>query len=908
VIFELDELTSHPEDKDQWYMYYNLTDDALYIQVLATTDPSYPQWEEFEKGEQVRDSMRISGTLTRSQYSAKDFQTYKDEITARIKEKWGDFFNAFISADTTIMLVDYVSAALDQLSWYVDRESDEWYLGLARIKSNISIIAESLGYKSNPAQPSLATLSVVLPDGPYAFDVPLRKGHIFQSTSGIPFELDSDQVIPAGSGTEDNPFSINVYQGQTFTEVFAADGSLNPVFNLGLVPLNSFLTDSHMVCSVKNVEWTLDDFLPFDDSEVYEVNFLSDPPTLKFGNNIVGKKPNQGDEIRISYVTTLGKAGGLVGNDQITSSVTPVVVNFQSISIDVTNDLPSSSGSDPESSDSIKANAPKAWMAADRFVTGEDISALLMNYPGVEKSNAISIRDIEQDLELQGKLTDVSDHATSITQALSSIDDTLDVALGYTGPSTESGTILNLVTQIHASYLTALEKTADILTHTASVETAKTDTLGYVESARSRMGFLPYSEIVGKGDGSTTNFQKYLTMKPVVPGSFFITVAIGDPYFTNESSPNGDCDTYPGFVDVSTHTFTSNEIGRLIRIGSDMRQIVSYTGTRARYSGPRIYGTSLIVEIYSGEIAGYDQGNGTVSGVGISSGTITYGSATTSPTINITFSPAPSGVSGSYGAIIFCAYQYEDNSMLSIMDDLETSLDTFSDIASDIEDTKDEIDISIEEMHDASLAIDTATDSVETTIGTAQGQITTALLIPSQLSDDVDTLTDYLSEVISSEGKANIVRLSILQKDSNGFYSAPTQALMNAVKEYADDRRIETVNYSIISGAYYMLAVSLSVEISVYKQYLFDDVKTDVETALNELFKDRDYEEGLMRSDYYGVVKGVDGVKHANIEIASVEYYDEDNGDTPPQVDADGNLFIDSQHVITKGEFSIVEI
>ena len=64
------------------------------------------------------------------------------------------------------------------------------------------------------------------------------------------------------------------------------------------------------------------------------------------------------------------------------------------------------------------------------------------------------------------------------------------------------------------------------------------------------------------------------------------------------SSPDGDCDAAPGKVTCATMTppFDSLDVDRLIRIGSELRHIVSVTnGTTVVYSGALITGTGLNV-------------------------------------------------------------------------------------------------------------------------------------------------------------------------------------------------------------------------------------------------------------------------------------------------------------------------
>lgn len=162
MILAVPEYSSPPASPDQWDRYYDTGQDKVYIQTLETTDPSYPNWQEIEQGAAIRDSMRHDITLTKSKYSAKDYQTFLDEILAYVKENWGSSFNDFMSSDAAIMIAEYISAALDSLSWYLDRETDDHYMDLARVASNVARLSRYLGYKPTPSVAASVDIDVTL--------------------------------------------------------------------------------------------------------------------------------------------------------------------------------------------------------------------------------------------------------------------------------------------------------------------------------------------------------------------------------------------------------------------------------------------------------------------------------------------------------------------------------------------------------------------------------------------------------------------------------------------------------------------------------------------------------------------------------------------------------------------------
>lgn len=902
MILSVPEYTAAPASPDQWDRYYNLTDDTLYIQTLATTDPSYPTWVEMAEGAAVRDDMRHEITLTRSLYSAKDYQTFLDEIIAYIAERWGDSFNDFMSSEPAMMIAEYISAAFDQLSWYLDREVDDWYMELARVSGNVARLARYLGYKPTPSVAASVDLSLTLPNGPYGFDVPLKEGHQFEGPNSLIFELESDQTITAGDTEKD----VGAIQGQTFTEVFVSDGSANQIFNLSLVPDGEYLARSRTYLTVDLDEWDESDFLPYSAAEEYELIYLTSPPQLRFGNGVIGKIPPAGKEIRVSYVATRGNEGGLATSGTITTSNTTVIVNFQTIPLEVTNALPASGGSPPETTDSIKAQAPQYFIAADRLVTKGDYDTLSSAFSSaagaVAKASSLIVRGVDDDLELQALMTALTQDREELDTYLAAISTNQDDILALTGDTSTEDTIRYLTNNIRTTDLLIRAKTAEIDVNVTVAKDYLTDAEDDLDLAKTQLDFLPFQEMVGQGDGTTTVFSKNLAKYPIKEGSLAVFVSDKSP---TKSATDGDCDATPGrLVATASPVFASTDVGKMIRIGGEYRQILKYVSTTTiEYSGSRIYGTSLLVDVYPSAVVGYANDAGVISGTGIS-GTITYSSGA----LSVTLTTAPEGISGSYGIPIITTYQYKDESIQGVIDDAisdlalaDTSIDSFSTIGDEIDDYSVLVD-------DDSTSADTACDTIDTEATETKSLASSAGGIPTQIQNDIDELSTYIDTMFSGDCKANVVRVSCLALDSNGFYAAPSIALKTDLKTYLDERKIRTIQNSVVGGDFYLVKVKLAIELKIESLFVFLTVKEAVLAAVDTMLKGRDYEQPLLRSEYYGVVDDIDGVDYSNITIEDTAYKSALNTATPPSVNSDGNLFVSENEVVTKWSVSVTQI
>jgi hypothetical protein len=902
MILAIDEYPAAPASPAQWYQYYNTLDDKVYMQLLPTTDPLYPSWQEVQKGANLRDDMRHQATLTRSQYSAKDFQTYLDEIIAYISQKWGDDFNDFMASEPAMMIAEYIAASLDQMSWYLDRESSEWYMELGRIASNVATRARYLGYKPSASVAASVDLSITLPNGPYAFDIILSKGHQVEGPNSLVFELVTDKTILAG----EEGAIVGAYQGQTFTERFTATGEANQTYRLSLVPDGQFLSQGKTLCTVDLDEWTEEEFLPYDDSESYELNYLASPPEIRFGTGVMGKIPPDGAEIIVTYIATAGKGAGFATSGTITKNLTTVVVNFEQIPLEVTNANPATGGADAESIASIKANAPRYFMAADRLVTESDYDILASTYSGlagaVAKAKSLIIRGVEDDLQLNELLDALVDSSADLQNYLDLIIEQQESIQGLTGDSGFPATIRGLINLIDAKYTTIRTELTNIDGRVVTTQGFISDCRDDISLAQTRLGFLPFQELIGMGDGIADNFSITLAKTPITPGT--VGVFVGDKTPTKSGS-DGDCDTSPGsLISAADITFLATDVGKLIKIGGEYRQIVKFVGaTTIQYSGPRIYGTALLVDVYPPAVVGYDDGEGNITGNGIS-GSITYASGALSVDLVV----APEGISAKYGTPVICTYQYIGEGIQSVLDDADSDAVLANDDVALVLGNTSSISDEVDSAETENASIGTRCDDIDaiavltiTTAGNAGN-------IPTQIQNGIDALLEYLDEVLSGPCKANIVRVSCLTKDANGFYAEPSLALTTELKAYLDARKIRSVQNSVVSGAYYLVQVKLHIALSIADQYVFKTVKEAVEPLIDEMFKDRDYGQPLLRREYYDVVDEVDGVDYPNINITDVGYADPSNEGTPPSVDANGNLFVGKHEVITKWSVEIVEI
>lgn len=104
--------------------------------------------------------------------------------------------------------------------------------------------------------------------------------------------------------------------------------------------------------------------------------------TLRFGDSLNGARPPAGKEFRADYRVGNGKAGN-VGADSIKH-----VVSDDSAVTSVWNPLPARGGTDPESMERVRQDAPSAFRRQERAVTEADYAEVAQRFPGVQRAAA----------------------------------------------------------------------------------------------------------------------------------------------------------------------------------------------------------------------------------------------------------------------------------------------------------------------------------------------------------------------------------------------------------------------------------------------------------------------------------------------------------------------------------------
>jgi hypothetical protein len=364
-------------------------------------------------------------------YTSRDYAAIRDEMIALIPTFLPEWTTTDAS-DFGITLIELFAYMGDSLNYYIDRAANEGFITTATQRSSVLAIANLLGYTPSNGTPAATTLTF---SNSTASTVSMpAKTQIATTTTvngvstQIIFETDATVVIPAAVGATKGTISAPSTQGETITSEYLGDsnGTAYQTFSLANTPLISGTTQ----IVINSVAYTRVDYLIDSNGNdpVYTVNTDAEGVSyINFGDNVSGRIPPIG-AVYATYRIGGGTSGN-VGPSTLKYLITNVVAG-----VTVNNATAASGGADPESTDTIRINAPTALTALNRAVSLKDYAALSIQISSVAKAiaDATSFNNVSVyiapygDLSLGTPGVDVSgDPTATFTNAAATLEEFL---------------------------------------------------------------------------------------------------------------------------------------------------------------------------------------------------------------------------------------------------------------------------------------------------------------------------------------------------------------------------------------------------------------------------------------------------------------------------------------------------
>ena len=318
--------------------------------------------------------------------TALDFNDIKESIKAYLRTR-DEFTDYDFEGSSLAYLIDILAYNTYYTAFNANMAMNEAFLTSATVRDNIVNIAKLLNYVPKSVTSPIASvkmdINTVAVSGVYPTSVTLKKGAVASGNNFI-WNLLADVTVEPNPSTgvatfEDLMFKegnimtfsyvVNTFADQVY-KIPSPDADISTL-SVKVKPNESSTTSDtySRVDNVTNLTAT---------SRVY---FLSEGEDMryeiKFGDDSIGRSLKDGEVVVLEYLTTQGSAA----NDTNKLTFRGIVEDsnsrrYASNTIDLEVTTSAYGGSDPESVESIKYNAPRFYSAQYRAVTAQDYAVL----------------------------------------------------------------------------------------------------------------------------------------------------------------------------------------------------------------------------------------------------------------------------------------------------------------------------------------------------------------------------------------------------------------------------------------------------------------------------------------------------------------------------------------------------
>ena len=334
---------------------------------------------------------------TKLDISELDFDQLKANLKSFLQSQ-SEFSDYNFEGSGFAVLLDVLAYNTHYLGFNANMIANEMYLDSADVRANVVSLAKMIGYTSASAKAPVASLDVTVNDAT-GTTLTMTKGQTFTTAvdgTTYNFITNSDLTITPVDGIF--KFSnVPVYEGTPITFRYTVD-STDPDQKFLIPSVNADTSTLSIRVQTSLTDTTSETFSNVSgltnlgpESAVF---FLSETETGKFqitfGDGVLGKKLSNGNIVILDYIVT----NKLEANGASTFTPAGNIGLFSNLTVVTKSNA--QGGSEPESKESIRYNAPLQYTAQDRAVTTSDYEGKVRSiYPNAQSVSAWGGEDDE---------------------------------------------------------------------------------------------------------------------------------------------------------------------------------------------------------------------------------------------------------------------------------------------------------------------------------------------------------------------------------------------------------------------------------------------------------------------------------------------------------------------------------
>ena len=317
--------------------------------------------------------------ITKLNITELDFDAIKNNLKDYFASQ-SEFSDHDFDGSAISVMLDILSYNTHYNAYYMNMLASEAFLDSAQLRDSVVAKASMLGYTPLSARGSKANVAITVTPTDSPATITIDKNTQFTSTingTSYVFCTSNSHTITPSDGVY-TASGVELTQGVPVTFRYTANTSnteqkfILPNENTDTdtltVTIQESATDTNTAVYSKSTDITTVN----STSNVY---FLSEHTNgqfkVEFGDGVLGRKPVTGNIILLSALVTEGSEV----NGANTFSASGTVGGYSTVSVATSN--AAIGGSDRETVDSIKFNAPKIFESQNRAVTTDDYKAII---------------------------------------------------------------------------------------------------------------------------------------------------------------------------------------------------------------------------------------------------------------------------------------------------------------------------------------------------------------------------------------------------------------------------------------------------------------------------------------------------------------------------------------------------
>ena len=319
-----------------------------------------------------------------NQFTNLDFNDLRTQIKDYLRSN-SNFTDFDFEGSNFSVLIDILAYNSYITAYNTNMQANEAFLDSATLRENVVSHARNIGYVPRSKRASKAKISFSVNTQSYnSRTVTLKAGPValgaVQDGNYI-FSIPSDVTVPVNTSNIAFFENLDIYEGSYLTKQYTIDYSQsNQKF---IIPNSNVDTSTIRVTTTgttTEVYSLYENILNVNKtSKLFLIQEIEDEKyQILFGDDLIGKKPEDGSVINISYIVTNGKSADGSANFTFSGNIKDNnSTNITSGISLITTLVSSENGDDIESIDSIKYLAPRVYASQYRAVTANDYKGLI---------------------------------------------------------------------------------------------------------------------------------------------------------------------------------------------------------------------------------------------------------------------------------------------------------------------------------------------------------------------------------------------------------------------------------------------------------------------------------------------------------------------------------------------------